>query len=210
MTPPPPLTATDAGQLDAAVEKLMGGRANAGWLEIGGEYEAGLTPGEAALVERAVPKRRAEFATGRHLLRQLMEQDVEILRTPSRAPLFPSAVVGSLSHDDGIALGAIASASDVAAIGIDVEIERELPGDMEALIVRPDDMSPDAISAFVAKEAAYKAWSSLGGAMLEHHDVHVRIDGSSYVAWLSNELQVDGRLVRAAGRVLASVCVLVT
>ena len=207
MTPPEPLSPAEALQLDRVLRELAHGPVTAGWLAIDSRYEAELTAGEASLVERAVPKRRSEFATGRRLLRDLLSVDVEILQKPSRAPLLPDGTVASLSHDSGIALGVVAPASDMAAVGVDVEIDTVLSDDMAAVILRSDDVAPDAITAFVAKEAAYKTWSSLGGEMLEHHDVRVSIDDDHYSAVLRDERTVEGRIARAAGRIVALVCV---
>ena len=75
------------------------------------------------------------------------------------------------------------------------------------LVVRSDDIVPDALTAFVAKEAAYKAWSVLGGEMLEHHDVNVIVEGDRYRAGLPGALVVHGALGRAAGRVAAIVVI---
>ena len=56
------------------------------------------------------------------------------------------------------------------------------------------------------KEAAYKAWSSLGGAHLEHHDVRVTVEGESYVAdVLDGTGRFEGRFAAAAGRWVALV-----
>lgn len=200
-----PLIASVRAELDLAVAALVDGRGRAGWQQIDESHRAELTPGEAQLVERAVPKRVAEFSTGRHLLRKLLDQDVEILRRDSRAPLLPDGFVGSLSHDDGIAVGVVAPSAKAAAVGIDVEIDVQLADDVASIVVRPDDETPDPLTAFVAKEAAYKAWSSLGGEILEHHDVQLVVDGDSYTAIMREELVVTGQLGRAAQRVMAFV-----
>ena len=78
---------------------------------------------EAAAVERAVDVRRREFATGRALLRSLLGTDVAIPVGPSRAPVLPAGVVGSLAHDRVLAVAAVTTEPAIAALGIDVEAD---------------------------------------------------------------------------------------
>ncbi len=186
---------------------LAGDGVRIAWRHIDARDISALTAPEAALVARAVPRRRAEFATGRLLLRTLLDDDVEILRAPSGAPLLPSGVVGSLAHDRELAIAALAPSSTVRSIGIDVEPVQDLEARVAELVVRTDDVVPDPVTAFVAKEAAYKAWSVLGGELLEHHDVNVIVEGDRYRADLRDALLVRGDLGRAAGRVVAIVVI---
>ncbi|MGB7880501.1 MAG: hypothetical protein WBL31_17180, partial [Ilumatobacteraceae bacterium] len=68
----------------------------------------------------------------------------------------------------------------------------------------------DAHLVFVLKEAAYKAWSSLGGRMLEHRDVSVRFDhrsGDFAATILSDGVEFTGRYVMVENRHLALVTV---
>ena len=70
----------------------------------------------------------------------------------------------------------------VRAIGIDVESTVLLSDDMAALILRPEERSLDAHLVFSLKEAAYKAWSAMGGRFLDHHDVLVAVHGTRFDA----------------------------
>ncbi len=194
-------------QVDAMVAALAVDHVRIGWRPIDEAHMTSLTAAEAATVDRAVPRRQAEFATGRCLLRTLIGGDVEILRAPSGAPVLPAGSVGSLAHDHELVIAAVAPSDAVQAIGIDVEPVQELEARVAELVVRSDDIVPDALTAFVAKEAAYKAWSVLGGEMLEHHDVKVVVEGGRYRADLRGALVVDGALGRAAGRVVAIVVI---
>ena len=121
--------------------------------------------------------------------------------------MLPSGVVGSLAHDRELAIAALAPSSTVRSIGIDVEPVQDLEARVAELVVRTDDVVPDPVTAFVAKEAAYKAWSVLGGELLEHHDVNVIVEGDRYRADLRDALLVRGDLGRAAGRVVAIVVI---
>jgi len=57
----------------------------------------------------------------REIVRALGRGDVAIPRSASGAPLWPQGLVGSLAHDDTVALAAVASAREFAGLGIDVE-----------------------------------------------------------------------------------------
>ena len=110
-------------------------------------------------------KRRHEFATGRALLRQLIGSDVAIPVGPDRAPVLPAGVRASLAHDHGLAVAAVTTDPRVRALGIDIEPVDPLPPDIATVVLRPDEVGLDAHHAFTMKEAAYKAWSRLGGAL---------------------------------------------
>lgn len=178
-----------------------------GWRPIDLADEELLWPAEAALVSNAVPKRRAEFATGRALLRSLLGIGDEILRAANGSPLVPESHVVSLAHDDAVVVAAVAEATQCAAIGIDVEPERTLDAGVEQLVVRPDDDVPDVLTAFVAKESTYKAWSMMGGRMLEHHDVRLQVATGRFEALIGRDQTLSGRVASGAGRVVGAVVV---
>lgn len=58
-------------------------------------------PEEAALIERALVKRRNEFITTRHCARQAMKQlgvpEAAVLKENRDVPLWPAGIVGSLN-----------------------------------------------------------------------------------------------------------------
>jgi 4'-phosphopantetheinyl transferase EntD len=166
-----------------------------------------LHPVERAVVERVVDVRRHEFATGRVLLRSLLGVDGPIPVGPSRAPVLPDGVVGSLAHDRQLAVAAVTADPRVAALGIDVEGDAPLDAGMARIILRPDEAGLDAHLAFCLKEAAYKAWSTLGGRMLDHHDVRLGLAGNGFTAELDARLTVRGRFTRVGARWLALVVV---
>lgn len=163
---------------------------------------------EADAVARAVPKRRREFATGRVLLRQLLGSDVAIDVLADRRPALPIGTVGSLAHTDTIAVAAVTDAETASALGIDVEPATHLDAAMARIILRADEHGTDAHLAFTVKEAVYKAWSSLGGRMLDHHDVRTVIhpDGA-FVARADGTADFSGRWSRAAEHWIALVVV---
>lgn len=168
----------------------------------------GLRVEERAAVANAVPGRRHEFASGRTLLRELLGTSEAILVGPTRAPLLPPGVVGSLAHDELVAVAAVSRDPSVKSLGIDVEPTDPLAAEMARVILRDDEREMDAHLAFALKEAAYKAWSTGGGRMLGHHEVRLSVDGSWFTATvLPDERQLRGRYATVAGRHLALVIV---
>lgn len=164
----------------------------------------GLDATELAVVAKAVERRRHEFATGRALLRQLMESRQPIAVGRSRAPELPSGWVGSLAHDRAIAVAAVSQSPSVAALGIDVEPDEPLPADIARVVLRPEERRLDAHLAFTLKEAAYKAWSSTGGEILDHHDVRLELDGRRFRAVvIAAQRPIDGVFTTVSGRHLA-------
>ena len=156
----------------------------------------------------AVPRRRREFASGRALLRDLIGMDVPIPSGRDRAPILPPGVCGSLAHDDGFVVAAVASRTDFRSLGVDIEPIDPLDQMTAAAILRADEAGLDAHLAFTLKEAAYKAWSGAGGGMLEHHDVRVSIVGSQFRAEVvTAETTLEGAFTTAGGRWLALVAV---
>jgi 4'-phosphopantetheinyl transferase EntD len=169
---------------------------------------AALHPAEAAAIERAVPRRRHEFATGRALLRDLLGEDVTIVPGPDRAPVLPPGVRGSLAHDRTFAVAALTPLASVAALGVDVEPATPLAADVAAIVLRADERGLDAHLAFTLKEAAYKAWSRLGGRILEHHDVALALDGDRFEAHVvADAVTLTGAWRAVGGRFVALVVV---
>lgn len=130
---------------------------------------ARLHPDEAALVARALPKRQAEFATGRalaHLALARFGMHAEaVLSDDQRAPIWPAGVRGSITHCNTRALVAMCRAEE-GSVGIDVEHRTELKRDLwESVFLAPEiaDLArlPDAgrmaLALFSAKESLYKA-----------------------------------------------------
>ncbi|GAB2671897.1 4'-phosphopantetheinyl transferase [Gordonia jinhuaensis] len=161
-------------------------------------------PAEESLIARAVPKRRNEFVTTRHCARQALGSlgidPVPILRGDKGQPLWPTSVVGSLTHCDGYRAAVAAYALQVRSLGIDAEPHERLPDgvlDHVSLPTERDDLAArtrdgsdsvqnDASEAdppvhwdrllFCAKEATYKAWFPLTGRWLGFEDAHITFE----------------------------------
>src|SRR5690242_5958922 len=96
--------------------------------------DGGLFAEEAAAVAGAVAARRAEFAAGRSAARRaLAELGIGPVALPvgeRRMPVWPTGIVGSITHCVGLAAAAVAWADDLAALGIDVEPAIALDADV--------------------------------------------------------------------------------
>lgn len=134
-------------------------------------------PEEAERIRRAIPKRRAEFLTGRSCARRALAAiGVPAGPIPARqngAPLWPAGVVGTITHCEGYRAAAVARATDLASLGVDAEPHAPLPDGVLRVIALPEERewlgelaarSPgphwDRLL-FCAKEAVYKAWFPL-------------------------------------------------
>lgn len=199
--------------LSGSLETMLPRGVRGGARAIRADDVAMLLEAERRVVERAVAARRAEYGTGRVLLRHLVGTAAPIGTRVDRTPAWPEGLVGSLAHDDRFVVAAVSSLPGIRSIGLDIEPVRDLDRSTAALIVRPDE-DVDPLVAFVAKEAAYKAWHGIGGGMLEHHDVRVVVRGdlgtrapASFEASVVGGPSLPGWCIRSGDRWLASVVV---
>ncbi len=116
---------------------------------------------------------------------RLGEPESSIPRLPAAAPVWPAGIVGSLAHDEGMAVAAIARSHDVAAIGIDVEPDAPLASELIDMVATPAERlryGADLLASrwlFVAKEAVFKACFSLDATWLDFHDIEIDFEGGS-------------------------------
>jgi len=139
----------------------------------------GLFPVEAALVRSAGPGRRAEFTAGRACARAALAAlglpAAPVLTGRAGEPRWPAGVTGSITHCAGYRACAAARIADVAAIGIDAELDAGLPagliesvaGQAERAWIARHAASDPAVCwdrlLFSAKEAVGKLWYPLAG-----------------------------------------------
>jgi 4'-phosphopantetheinyl transferase EntD len=198
----------EESELRSALESLAPPDVRVGCRRIAAADLAELRPVEAGHVRSAVPARQREFASGRALLRALTGYDGAIPAAPNRSAVLPYGVRGSLAHDRDFAVAAVSRKPSVLALGIDVEPATPLEPEVAALVLRDDEDAIDAHLAFTMKEAAYKAWSALGGRVLDHDDVLLAVSGREDRARiLPNEMVIRGRWTGVAGRWIALVVV---
>ncbi|MDQ4092462.1 MAG: 4'-phosphopantetheinyl transferase superfamily protein [Actinomycetota bacterium] len=153
--------------------------------------DAVLYPQEEAVLSRAVDKRRREFRTVRHCARQALRKlglpPVAVLPGEHREPLWPSGVVGSMTHCAGYRAAALACSRDMLTVGIDAEPHQPLPTDVLGVIALAEEkVQISELTAaqgalhwdrilFCAKETVYKAWFPLMQRWLGFHDATVTI-----------------------------------
>ncbi len=141
-----------------------------------------LFPEELAQVEHAVAERREEYETVRacagEALGRLGLERPALVTAGGIPPVWPSGVVGSLTHTTGYRAAVVARERDARALGIDAEradrdarrIAAWLMSDAELaalgeLRAEAPGVSWDVVAAS-ARESLYKSWFSLEGAPL--------------------------------------------
>jgi 4'-phosphopantetheinyl transferase EntD len=165
-----------------------------------------LHPDEAALIVGGSQKRQREFATARSCARRALGKlglpKGPILRGPSREPLWPSGVVGSITHCHWYRAAAVATKVDVVTLGIDAEVHEKLPADIYQKVILPQEEAwlantPEGVYwdrlIFSAKESVYKAWFPLTGEWLGFDDVEVMFrpeEGTFHARFLVEPLRV--------------------
>jgi 4'-phosphopantetheinyl transferase EntD len=146
-----------------------------------------LTAEEVASLPSRLPEAQRASGAARIVARELLAR-MGIASTPlpksaSGAPVWPAGIVGSLAHDDRIAVAAVARRATMEALGIDVEPAGPLPADLfdvvatarERLVLYRNPGVGRLL--FAAKEAVYKAINPVDGVFLEYHDIEVDLAG---------------------------------
>lgn len=172
--------------------------------------EGALLAGEAQLFQQASLRAKRQSGAARLVARRLLagygHDGAAIGKAASGAPLWPAGIVGSLAHDSGVAVAAVARSQDFTGVGIDIEPAENLPGEMIDLVATASERSRYPLSLlhsrvlFVAKEAVYKAIHPLDGVFLDFHDIDIDLDRQ--LAIVSGARTV-GVKVGAAGHVVA-------
>jgi 4'-phosphopantetheinyl transferase EntD len=157
-----------------------------------GDLDAALYPEEAAMVERAVEKRRREFTTARACAREALAElglpPRPILSGPKGEPLWPAGIVGAITHCDGYRACALARSNELRSIGVDAEPNLPLPRGLLGDIALPPERELLGELArqvpgthwdrllFSIKESVYKAWFPLTERWLGFEDATISID----------------------------------
>jgi 4'-phosphopantetheinyl transferase EntD len=156
-----------------------------------------LFPEEQALLANAIEKRRREFTTARACAREAFGRlGLPAVAIPAGArgePLWPTGVVGSITHCDGYRAAALARAGQIATLGIDAEPHAALPDGLLVKIAAAQEFPAlhrlqrelpevqwDRLL-FSAKESAYKAWFPLTERQLGFADISIEIDARTGV-----------------------------
>jgi 4'-phosphopantetheinyl transferase EntD len=153
----------------------------------------------------------AARAVARELLSRLGHGGAAIGKATSGAPVWPAGVVGSLAHDDRVALAAVARARDFAGLGIDIEPDEDLPAEMVDLVATPAERSRydrnflRGRALFVAKEAVFKAVHPLDGVFLDFQDIEVDVENQLAHVRSGRAVRVK---VKASGQIAGHVAAL--
>ena len=127
-------------------------------------------------------RRRASGAArilAAELLQRLGHRDAPTVgRGVGGAPIWPTGTIGSIAHDETLAVVALARRGGAAvALGIDIEPAEPLPSDLAAFVLTEGErraFAGDPLAGrmvFAAKEAVYKAINPLEGLPLEYDDI---------------------------------------
>jgi 4'-phosphopantetheinyl transferase EntD len=201
--------------------------------ELHGPAEEGaLSLDEARSCERFTGKRVADFAAGRVCARRVLKElgyaHVPLLIGVDRRPLWPSGIVGSISHTDGFCAVVAARSHDYLSIGVDAEIVGRVgedlwtnlftPAELTLLRARPAaERATRASIVFSAKEAFYKCQFGVTAAWLDFTDVTVSLEesdagfGKLYFACVDEKMHAsmpsEGRFALRGDHVLAGVAI---
>lgn len=174
---------------------------------------------ERSTAAAIVASRRAEFALGRQLARQALTElglaPVPIPRKADRLPAWPDAVVGAITHCDGLVAVAVARRSEWQAIGIDAEVVARLDAEIlehigtpaeQAVVAagRPERVALEVAARFAAKECVQKAWGPVLGGILPFSAVEALQSVGEQVAGVLELAVRDPQLAARAGAVIAA------
>ena len=145
---------------------------------------------ELALVDKAVPHRRVEFAWGRICARRALRDcgiAPGLLLAENRCPTWPKGASASITHGAGYAIAIAAPAADHSGLGIDIEEASPLKPellpyictDAEQQMLAGPDLGRLAKLVFSAKECAYKAQYRRSRTFMDFHEMSVRLDLST-------------------------------
>jgi len=182
-----------------------------------------LWPEERAFIEASVVSRQIDFATGRVLARQLLEEagrpSEPIGRDSDRVPIWPTGVIGSISHTDDACLVAISDGDSLRGFGVDVEMDEprtlrfleRITTDAERSALGTDTAGLEqATRIFSIKEAVYKACFPRVRKVWGFREVEVELEAGTghFEARVpeSAEGVVVGMLVERDGRIWTVAC----
>jgi len=178
-----------------------------------------LFPEEAVAVEKAIDKRKREFALGRSAARralgELGAQALPLMQNADRSVAWPEGFIGSITHADGYVAAVAAKTSVALGVGIDAESKlrvhdklwKQIASEQEIAWFQSADSDEGqrlrATCLFSAKEAFYKAQYCVSRAWVGFHDVTVRFDADAFEVELSVDVTgLAPRNTRYAGRYL--------
>jgi len=185
-----------------------------------------LFPEELRYLEKAVPKRRAEFGTARVCARRALARmgiaPCELVPAKDRSPRWPSGIIGSITHTHGYCGVVLARSTQARSLGLDAERDKPLDRGLIEMICTESEREwlgaradQDAVVYFGAKEAFYKCQYALTQQFLSFQDVELDVDfargefRARVIKTLADKPDwldaLPGRFVRERGLVLCGV-----
>ncbi|MGX8010880.1 4'-phosphopantetheinyl transferase family protein [Mesorhizobium sp. ORM8.1] len=150
-----------------------------------------LLPAENASVTARHRRARAASGAGRciahDLLKRLGSLNRAVLRGRLGEPVWPPAIVGSIAHDEELAVAVAARSDALRSVGVDIEPVLPLPAELWPVVStlrdRLGDLDPGMGGRilFAAKEATYKASFPLDGRVLGFEDIAVDLGSGEAV-----------------------------
>lgn len=169
-------------------------------------------PEELASIAGAAAGRQREFLLGRacarRALKRLGRPETAIPVGRRREPLWPSGVVGSITHCDGYCAAAVGEKACYRSIGIDAEHDHPLPGGVLRLVAtesEKDMLSRLSTSCnadtllFSIKESVFKAWYPMVGIGSDLRGIVVTIDPATQT-FRARQSAVNPEIAAVAGR----------
>ena len=166
-----------------------------------------LMPDEEALLAGACEERRREFTTARSCARRALSRlgvgARPILSGKQREPLWPAAVVGSITHCPGYRAAVVAWKKHFLSIGVDAEIHENLPSGIARIVMLKGELESlgragagvcwDRVL-FSAKESTYKAWFPITKQWLDFHEIMISVNPKqgTFRAWLQKPCVTAG------------------
>jgi len=194
-----------------------------------------LTPQEKQQIGDVCGARYAEFAAGRSQARQLISALTgtaeSVLSGSNSEPVWPEAIIGSISHCSEYCAVAVAIRSRIHGLGIDVERYEDLDEEVAEMVVTPQERAQIAkrdahveVSAqlgkkghklvFSIKEAIYKCCFPHVRSFIEFHQCQIEFDFENYAysavvkcndgQQKARTFQIHGKWTVMAGHIFAS------
>ena len=195
-----------------------------GFHAVGALADEGLAvpAADRALVDRAVPQRRAEFIAGRWCAHQaLLAASLPAASLPIGplgAPCWPAGALGSITHDAGYCVAVAGPARGIDGIGIDwcddgrrtsfPELAEHIVACVErSALARAPSAAHHLQRLFCAKEAVVKAASASVGQFMALQDIVIDgggVDNDRFTARITGHaLAIRGLLLPVQGHTLA-------
>lgn len=148
-----------------------------------------LRPEEAESCGQMSAKRLREFMLGRYCARAALTAlgvpDDSVPKAASREPVWPSGIVGSISHTQAVGAAVAAHDRDLIGVGVDLEDAKGLKQNIIAMICRPEERArlsatpePERVAKiiFSAKESIYKCIWPTVRRYVDFQDVEITVD----------------------------------